>query len=276
MTCSDDDAGCDDALDGVATGAALNNNEHEMTRVDVDDDASTFSSSRAHLTMPTGGEVLFAGLYWGADLSNGSGGEDAPEPDDAGTVQLRAPGDTGYHALTAAQLDFIGNRYQGFADVTDVVRKARSGEYTVADVQAGTGKDRYAGWSLVVAYGDDAAPVRNLSVFDGFDTVNSNRPRVDVPVSGFRTPKVGEVRSEVGFVAYEGDRGSTGDGAQLNSTALKDAVKPEDNVFNSTISRAGELIADKNPNVVTRWASTRSPPAPTRSCPTTPRRPRSG
>ena len=105
----------------------------------------------------------------------------------------------------------------------------------MADVQAGTGKDRYAGWSLVVAYRDTAAPVRNLSVFDGFDTVSSSRPQVDVKVEGFRTPKIGSVRSDVGFVAYEGDRGSDRrrrdperDGARGHAQALQQRLQQHD------------------------------------------------
>ena len=250
MTCPDTDNRCGDARAGLATGTAANNNEYVMTRVDVDGDQATFSSSRARLRMPGGGDVLFAGLYWGADVSAGSSGKAAPQRRDASIVRLQAPGDAGYRRLTASQYDVIGDRYQGFADVTAVVRGAGSGEYAVADVQAGTGKDRYAGWSLVVAYRDPAAPVRNLSVFDGFDTVSSSRPQVDVKVDGFRTPKIGSVRSDVGFVAYEGDRGSTGDGATLNETALADTLKPSGNVFNSTISQAGERISDKHPDFV--------------------------
>ena len=248
MTCPDAVAGCGNARDGLTAGTAANDNGYTMARVDVDGDAATFDSSRAHLTVPAGGEVLFAGLYWGADRSAGTRGKAAPQPGAAGVVRLQAPGDAGYRTVNAAQLDLIGDRYQGFADVTDVVRGAGSGDYAAADVQAGTGEDRYAGWSLVVAYRDPAAPVRNLSVFDGFDTVSSSRPQVDVPVSGFRTPKVGAVRTDVGFVAYEGDRGSTGDGARLDNTPLTDALKPADNVFNSAISRDGQRIADKDPD----------------------------
>jgi uncharacterized repeat protein (TIGR01451 family) len=249
MTCPDDDDRCADARAGLTTGTAANNNDYVMRRVDVDD-SDTFTSSRAGLELPAGSEVLFAGLYWGADRTAGTDGKAAPDSSAANAVRLRAPGAAGYTKVTASQHDLIGERYQGFAEVTDVVSAAGSGEYTVADVQSGTGKDRHAGWSLVVAYRDTAAPVRNLSIFDGFHTVSSRQPNVDVKVDGFRTPKVGAVRSEVGFVAYEGDLGSTGDGAKLNDTDLTDTLKPADNVFNSAIGRAGERIAVKDPDYV--------------------------
>ena len=37
-------------------------------------------------------------------------------------------------------------------DVTAAVQAAGNGTYWVGDIPAATGEDRYAGWSLVVAY----------------------------------------------------------------------------------------------------------------------------
>jgi hypothetical protein len=42
------------------------NNRLSMRYVDVDGDPSTFSSSTARLTVPTGAVVLWAGLHWNA------------------------------------------------------------------------------------------------------------------------------------------------------------------------------------------------------------------
>ena len=44
----------------------------------------------------------------------------------------------------------------------------------------------------------------------------------DDPVSGFQTPLSGPVRTKLGFVAYEGDRGISGDSATLDGKALSD------------------------------------------------------
>ena len=90
------------------------------------------------------------------------------------------------------------------------MQAAGAGTYSVANVQAGTGGDRYAGWTLVVAYSDPTQPPRNLTVDDGFVTVSSGSPPITIPVSGFKTPPTGPVRTTVGFVAYEGDAGLTG------------------------------------------------------------------
>ena len=97
-----------------------------------------------------------------------------------------------------------------------IVAAAGAGTYWTANVQLGTGlsDSSSGGWALVVAYGDPNAPSRNLSVFDGLQNVSSTGT-VTIPLSGFQTPLSGPVTSTVGLVAYEGDLGTTGDGAQI-------------------------------------------------------------
>ncbi len=98
--------------------------------------------------------------------------------------------------------------------------------------------------------GTPAAPSRNLSVFDGMQSVGSGT--VTIPLSGFQTPLSGPVTSTVGVVAYEGDLGTDGDGAAIQGESgtfmpLSNAVNPgppatsasNSNGFNSTISNAG-------------------------------------
>ena len=77
MTCPAADPLCAPAR----AGGTRDNNNFLMTYVDVDADGTTFDSSTADLTIPAGATVLFAGLYWGADTSAGTGGAGAPDPD---------------------------------------------------------------------------------------------------------------------------------------------------------------------------------------------------
>ena len=249
LTCPAADAACA----GAQAGGATNNNQYTMTYVDVDANPTTFDSSTADLSLPAGSTVLFAGLYWGADTSAGAaGGAAAPAAASRGSVLMAPPG-AGYATVTASTLDgstAAPTRYQGFADVTAAVQAGGAGTYTVANVQAGTGQDRYAGWGLVVAYHDPTQPPRNLTVFDGLGTVSGATPTLDIPVSGFVTPSSGPVNTSLGFIAWEGDRGSTGDSAVLNSTTLSDATNPANNFFNSSISAFGSNVTTKNPNYV--------------------------
>jgi hypothetical protein len=194
-------------------GGLFGNQDFKMVYVDVDGDASTFNSSTARLSLPTGASVLWAGLYWGADLTgSGPGSQDAPNPALRSQVRLRTPASINYVTVTASQLDASGDDYSGFADVTVAVQAGGSGDYTVADVQAGTGSDQDAGWALVVVFRAPGLPARNLVVFDGFAAINNTPPStIAFTVSGFTTPLSGPVQTRVGVVAYEGDRDASGD-----------------------------------------------------------------
>ena len=167
----------------------------------------------------------------------------APNAAARNLVGFQVPGASAYTTITASQVDNSPSpntsRYGAFADVTSMVQAAGAGTYSVANVQAGTGGDRYAGWTLVVAYQDPTQPPRNLTVDDGFVTVQSGSPPITIPVSGFRTPPSGPVRTTLGFVAYEGDAGLTGDSATLNTTKLSDPGSPANNFFDSAISEPG-------------------------------------
>lgn len=228
---------------------SLNDNDYNMRQVNVA--GGTTNSSSADLSLPTGATVLWAGLYWGADTSAGTNGTAATAAL-RGQIRFSVPGGT-YQSVTATQIDAAtaagqATRYSAFVDVTTRVQGGGAGTYRVADIQAGTGQDRYAGWSLVVVVRDTAQPLRNLTVFDGYQVVNSTAATVNITVSGFRTPLSGPFTVRAGAVSYEGDLSSTGDQLRVNGINLSNAVNPASNVFNSTISRLGANIAAKNPN----------------------------
>ncbi|MDC7123871.1 hypothetical protein OMK64_20270, partial [Cellulomonas fimi] len=154
--------------------AAYSNNDFTAQYVNDDTDASTFNASSATLTVPENGSVLFAALVWGGRTETVNATSSNPAL--RGNVKLKAPGSTTYRDLTASRVDVnpSDNGYQSYLDVTGLVASAGSGVYTVANVQSTTGTtDDYAGWSLVVAVSDPAAPARNLTVFTGFGSVAS-------------------------------------------------------------------------------------------------------
>ncbi len=102
----------------------------------------------------------------------------------------------------------------------------------------------------MVAYESAGDPPRNLTVFDGLQSVTQGKSALTIPVGGFQTPLSGPVRTRLGFVAYEGDRGLSGDSASLDGKTLTDAVNPANNFFNSTISVDGRDRTEKNPDYV--------------------------
>ena len=249
-TCQTAVPDCANARAGL--GALLNNNNFSMVRVNTD--SATLDSSSARLSLPAGARVLFAGLYYGSRTTAGTAGKAAPDSSLAGLgkVDLKPPGASGFEHLTAAvdQSTDVAGAYAAFVDVTGRVQRAGAGVYTVANVQSATGEDRYAGWALVVAYEAAGEPPRNLTVFDGLASVTQGKPAVTIPVSGFQTPLSGPVRTRLGFVAYEGDRGISGDSATLNGTALSDKLNAANNFFNSVISVDGQYFTDKTPDYI--------------------------
>ena len=239
---------CDTARAGGGTN--LDDNDWTMSNVDVDGNSGTFNSSRATLTLPAGATVLWAGLYWGADTNAGTNGAAAPTPASRDTVRFVTPAATTNPTASVLDSTGAGNRYQGFADVTTQVQAGGSGQYTVGNVQAGTGEDRYGGWSLVVAY-RSGTQERDLRVYDGFQNVNAFSSNVTISLPGLLTPASGTVRTRFGLVAYESDRGLTGDTASLGATALTNAANPADNVFNSSIAdTSGANVTTRSPAYV--------------------------
>lgn len=229
-----------------------------MVHVDTDSDASTFNSSSATLSLPTGATVLFAGLYW-------SGISVSPSRN---TVRLRVPGSSLYNSLNADELltNFEGafgeSAYQGFDDVTAQVRAAGNGSYTVANVQTtpravGVPGSTWAGWALVIAYRDPAqTDIRNLNIYDGLVSVSNAALPVDIAFSGFITPATGPVYTTLGLLGWDGDDTADGvAGLQYGRNAaslsnVSNAVNPVNNFWNSTVSRDGVNLSDRTPNFV--------------------------
>ncbi|MDT0187071.1 hypothetical protein Q9S36_43490 [Microbacterium sp. ARD31] len=247
MTCGTSTS-CLQAQDGSVSAS---NNSFDMRFLDVDSDPTTSRSSSANLTIPSGARVLYAGLFWGAARAAGTDGVDASGPVD--TIRFRAPGSSGYSTLTATRTDYQSSSvtydYSAYRDVTALVQGAGAGTYWGADVAAATGVDRYAGWSLVVALEDPAAPLRDLTVFNGYATVIKNEI-VDTTISGFLTPLSGAVDAKFGMVTYEGDNSLTGDYFQVGTTRLADALSPSANFFTSRVSAGGTSTTNRTPNAV--------------------------
>jgi len=237
---------CSSARNGF--GSLLNNNDFKSRHLDVDADPTTFNSSSATLTIPAGATVLWAGLYWGGDVAaQGAGGTAAPDAAFKDRVTLVTPA-AGPVTVVATEVDLSGSDYGAFRDVTALVQAGGSGSYTVGNIQAGAGIDKYAGWGLVVVIQDPTEPLRNLTVFDGYAKVF--RSSVTIPVSGFTTPLSGPVTTRIGSLAYEGDRAFVDDQILLDGTPLADALNPATNFFSATNTRLGLGISSRNPGFV--------------------------
>jgi RNA polymerase sigma factor (sigma-70 family) len=210
LSCDPALAGCVDARNRTGNPALWDN--QSWTLVALDEVGEGDVSAVTNLELPSGAEVVYAGLYWSADTPAGE--TDAQ----VGALDLRSPSgaDTSVIAQHVDHATFAGtDRYQAFADVTNLVAAGGAGQWAASAPRIGPGTapgaggtvpaNTHAGWSLVVVYAHPDAVDGRVTVFDGFQVVNETA--TTFTVAGLPGRDV-----SVGVVAWEGDAGLTGDG----------------------------------------------------------------
>jgi MYXO-CTERM domain-containing protein len=178
------------------------------------------NGSSAVLTLPTETTVLYAELLWGGSFQYGTEDVtaflDNPVTLTAGGNSLQVTPDpaTELTVSSVAASGFLVRYYMRSADVTAFVANAGSGMYSVEGVpatqDASINSLNAAGWTLVVAYRDETAATRNLSVFVGGSFVDEDSQQ-DYSVSGFCAPPSGDVTGTAIVSTIEGDANLTGD-----------------------------------------------------------------
>ncbi len=232
----------------IPANTLLDDNDFLSKYIDIDNDATTFSSSSANLSLPNCSQITFAGLYWGGAVSSANSRYSIRNK-----VKLKLPQASGYTDITA-DVNFglyVNKHYQYYKNITSLINPAtQNGTYTLANVVANENVSDYdAGWTIVIVYKNEFKPFRNLTVFDGFAGITSNTTTpLDLIISGFLTPPVGPVKFDLGYVAYEGDRGKTGDILYFNNVQVSDALHTANNIFNSSITNNGTMVTTRNPS----------------------------
>ena len=232
------------------SGTGGDNNDFNMTYVDLDNDPDTWMSTSDSLNLSDCGEILWAGLYWASRITTFT-------PNYAQRNQLKIQANAeGYEDILADELfDFDGgyfNAYFCFKDMTDFIQSNPvNSRYAIANMVTREDDSSWGGWTLVVVYADALQSMKNLTVFDGFAFINSGNNQVDIDIDGFVTPPNGPVNFELGAIAYDGDRNSSGDQMLFNGAGtfveIEDALHDANNVFNSTHSRDGQMTPHRLP-----------------------------
>lgn len=210
------------------------------------------NSSSAQLNIPATATVLYAELQWGGTASDLDGSNVFPFIDNPVTFTTPA-GSTNVVSdpITAQQLNIGPVYYSRSQDVTDLVKAAGNGTYTVSGVPATiTGLNSAVGWTLGIIYEDPNLPLQNMTLFSGIEGVRSAAPPADFPVSGFITPPTGNVSARLLVAAMEGDLGLSGDQALFGPDAndlvvLSGPNNSATNFFHSAINYADS----ESPNV---------------------------
>jgi hypothetical protein len=226
------------------------NNNYYLCGYHVDTTTAGLSNStKSELRLPEGAEVVWAGLYWQAIVTNGSFSTNM-------TVKIRRDeSSNNYEDVSPDRLDYRADAgrtgytsYSAFADVSEYFGQGKwnEGNYTVANIPVHEGTitslGSYGAWTLVVVYSNPDDPdekFRSFSVFDGWKTVGSGDPSVDIDVTGFYTPDKNDIVAQVSVFAAEGDRHISGDLLQTTNYNTNGAVTLStmtNNTFNSSIS----------------------------------------
>ncbi|MEO3976062.1 DUF3344 domain-containing protein [Streptomyces sp. CAU 1734] len=226
----------------VRDGAAGVNGDFEMYYIDEDEDSNTYNSSRGELSLPKSSTVTYARLYWGGNLL---AGEQKP-PEDNGRVLIAENGGEYKEVLADTRIahrDVTGeDAFQASADITPLIRRSGAGIYTVAQINVAMGNSRagaWGGWTLVAAYENATEPLRTISVWDGFETLEADRKSHEITLPGVRIPAGAKGRA--GLVGYDGDRGFTGDSVSVRAGngkvfGLSGPGDPAADLMNSTIN----------------------------------------
>ena len=260
----------------TANNTSWNNNSYTMAYVDADGTAAfggktTFSSSRSYLDLSNnpGCSIIEAYITWGGNIFTTTTNYAKRD-----SVYIKAPGSATLY--TGFKADFITDNvagsgtnpetqvtYQCYKNITNEIRAGGEGDYWVSNVVANTGAiNLCGGWAIVVIYGDDVLPLRNLTIYKGYANISNAAGGQNIGISGFYTPPspTAPVNVKLGVFSFEGDQGTIGDSLKFNGAgsllAVTDGINNQNNFFNSTIGingvskNAASSTYPGNPNYV--------------------------
>jgi len=242
--------------------SSASNNSYYQEHANLDQTARTagyLNSTSADLTLGEDDEVIDAWLFWIGRIYN-----ENSKVGVADRIRLKTPTSNGYVTLYS-QPDRFGWMVSGSyfdygcaVNIKDYVTS--SGTYWVADLQATEMKNQGSGWAIAVIIKDKTngtvRSIKNISLYSGFTGVYSSSS--DYPdditqhISGFKTPREGDVDANLIFFGGESDR-DLDDRMSLTDKYgteiyVKDSKDDTHNVQNGTISRNGVNVTDRNPN----------------------------
>lgn len=212
------------------------------------------SNSSSFLAIPEGSTITYARIYWQGRkaATDNNVSWDETSQNDAGKIELKKEDGT-YTELTADIKDFSSTSvgtiyspryvrtYSASADASSVV--TGGGRYYVnpstfytntgktSSLSPSDGLGNYGAWVLVVIYQNpNDTKARNITIFDGYKTVESDGENVNITANGFLTPKSGLVDSHTYVFAAEGDKYLEKNG---------DVIKMAGTTYNTTLQELG-------------------------------------
>jgi uncharacterized repeat protein (TIGR01451 family) len=265
------------------TATRLNNDDYVMTNVKVPfgnlADASYFNSSSGVIVIPAGARVVHASLFWGGSTRVNPGDGPAVDASAKGQVLFARPGDncaTTNCTITATPEDIFQinattnlGPYRASADITgkltdSAVTWTQSGPHqsltvSVANIQTTTGRDKTAGWGVMVVYQDPQSSPHHIRILKGMAQESIVQDDAFI-FDGFQTANTGNVLTEIGMVAFDGDASNKTDSISISdakgSAIIADRANPDDNIANSTVAISGIISPYLNNVSIERSSNT--------------------
>lgn len=188
----------------------------------------TKNSAAAVLQIPPGSTILYAELIWVGSYGYYKSGK-GEDPNIVlipanGPIKMTTPlGET--HQIISdpatrqnvqngdPKINYSAGNYTRSQDVTDLIKQAGGGTYTVGHVPSTISPldntHNAAGWTLAVIYKNPNEDIQNMSLFVGCEQAST--PDNPAEVSGFITPTEGKLSGRLLVSAVEGDANKTGD-----------------------------------------------------------------
>lgn len=250
--------------DGTCAGTGTNNNDISTTWANKDSDGTTWNATSADLTLPKGvnsSKIKYAGLYWQGRVDDAH--DDAAFWAAAKTIKFKAQG-LSYQTLTSSDSKYnwtlrsSDSNYQGSLDVTAIIKQSIdtaaaadidstgfSGTFWGANIQAEKMTNGFGAWALIVVYEDYADTLKNISLYDGYTSVD-NGEVIPTTLSGFLTPTSGAVESNFLIFGGEGDITLTDSVTLTNRYGVDQSLGS--NIFNSSQEINDISVTDRDPS----------------------------
>jgi uncharacterized repeat protein (TIGR01451 family) len=242
-------------------------------------DASYFNSSSGVIVIPAGARVVHASLFWGGSTRVNPGDGPAVDASAKGQVLFARPSDncaTTSCAVTATPDDIFQinattnlGPYRASADITDKLNQPNLGwvvngphqslTVSVANIQTTLGRDKAAGWGVIVVYQDAKTSPHHIRILKGMAQESIIEDDL-FGFDGFQTANAGNVLTEVALVSFDGDASNATDSISVidpgGSAVIADRANPDNNIANSTISLAGIITPYLNNSSIDRATNT--------------------
>ncbi len=257
------------------------NDDYDDIIGEADYTATLHNSSAAYVDIPKDKKVVWAGLFWQGYMAGTLTDADKRKGRE---IKFKQEGDT-YQTYTDGDMHWVyitdkRMYYQSFVNVTKYVKSHGGGYYWVGDIATSEGTPEggsYGAWTLAVVYEDDNEPFRNTTIFYGYkglmkgkDVTNAKSyarahgcpsdddsigiaNSIEETISGFLTPKSGNVDASLIIFAGEGDTWASGEYGYITDKYAKrhkltNAKNPDGNIMNSTITKDGNYVTNGKPH----------------------------